>query len=82
MKRSLQLKENRSALNLRPTPALHPPTHDSRLILPPLPQIRHDQMQKTLSLLVLRMQTFAEQFPGAAADLLSDCLGSLRVLLT
>lgn len=37
-------------------------------------------MQKTLSLLVLRMQAFAEQFPGTAADLLWGCLASLRML--
>lgn len=39
-----------------------------------------DQKQKTLSLLVLRMQAFAEQFPGTAADLLLGCLGSLKAL--
>lgn len=81
MKRPLHLKENRSAFNLRPIPLLHPSTRDSRLLLPPVASIRHDHMQKTLSLLVLRMQTFVEQFPGTASDLLSDCIGNLRGLV-
>jgi hypothetical protein len=31
-------------------------------------------MQKTLALLVIRMEGFAEQHPGPVADLLGHCL--------